>query len=122
MALRKKFPSYLVWRIENSASNGLPDILIIPLKSLTLGLEVKYAKPDFKSKGDQELMMLRMAQRSLAYYVVFYEVEKEKRTYIVYPKDIGKPLESWTNVRPGFAYDWVCSFVGEIYGGNYTIR
>ena len=118
--LRKGFPRYIIARIENTASNALPDIMITGHK-ITSWIEVKYASPDFRSKGDQELMMLRLAREGFAFYAIFYEVGKERRTYIVDPKDIGKPLDSWTYVVEGFNYQWIASHVEVIHRGNHTV-
>lgn len=118
--LRKRFPRFVIARIENQASNALPDIVVNGNK-ITSWIEVKYATPDFRSKGDQELMMLRLDRQSYSFYVVFYDVDKEKRTYIVNPKEIGQPIESWTNFVPGFDYLWVTHHVARLHRGNNTI-
>ena len=115
LCLRKTFPSYLVFRIENNVSNAIPDIVVTGNKT-TSWIEVKYADPDFGSKGDQELMMVRLARQGFAFYVIFYEVGKDRRTYIVDPKEIGKPLEEWKRFSSGFNYLYVANFVAGIHG------
>jgi hypothetical protein len=117
--LRKVFPRFIILRIENNASNAIPDIVATGNR-ITSWIEVKYADPDFRSKGDQELMMSRLGRQGYALYVVFYEVGESRRTFIVDPTEIGKPIETWGNSMPGFDYYWVASQVGKIHG-NHTV-
>jgi Holliday junction resolvase len=118
-AIREAFPKYLVFRIENSVSNAIPDIVVTGNK-VSSWIEVKYAKPDFGSKGDQELMMLRLARQGFAWYVIYYEVENEKRTYIVDPRDIGKPIEEWKRFAEGFNHQFVVSLIRGIHEHHFT--
>lgn len=94
--LQRGLPSWVHLRLEDVRESGHPDILSIGY-GRAASLEVKHATPRFKSKGIQELTMLRLAVVSIAYYVVYWEDERgdNKRTFIVHPKRIGESLEGF---------------------------
>jgi hypothetical protein len=118
--LRTALIGYLVLRIENNASNGISDIIVVGNK-ITSFIEVKYADPDFKSKGDQELMMNRLARQGYAFYVIYEEKERKQRTYIVQPKDINVPLDQCTTWMEGFNHLWIAHYVYGIHNGNHAV-
>lgn len=110
--LRRSFPGYVIFRHEDKITSGIPDISVTG-SELTTWMEVKYANPKFASKGIQELTMLRLSLASSAFYVVYYEKNKERRTYIVEPQDIGRSIDLWTNSTEGFDHSWVVAFIKE---------
>ena len=107
---RTRLPAAVILRHEDRFTHGIPDISITYGKR-TIWLEVKLADPNFTSKGIQDLTMLRLANAGFGWFVVYWTKNKEKRTYIVDPKDIGKPIEEWENYFDGFNHDWVVEFV-----------
>lgn len=114
---RQTLKSFVIIRHEDRFTHGIPDISIDGNKTCTW-LEVKYANPGFKTKGIQELTMLRLALASHAYFVVYWERNKEKRTYIVDPCDIGKDMNSWERFRDGFNHQWVVEFIKGVHNDN----
>lgn len=104
--LRENLRGAVILRIEDHFTHGLPDTLIF-WRQKGLAIEVKFADPDFKSKGIQELTMNRIALASFAFYVVYYCVNEVKRTYIVETKDIGLPIGEWDHFTEGFDHNFV---------------
>lgn len=112
---RKMIPRYVIIRHEDVFTHGIPDISITGNKRISW-LEVKLATPKFKSKGIQELTMLRLASAGIAWYPVYYEVGDVRRVYRVHPSEIGKPIEEWKNFAEGFNHEWV---IQEIINDHY---
>lgn len=112
--LREVYPNFIIWRIEDPTTSGIPDIIVVGNK-ISSYWEVKRANPHFKSKGVQELTMLRLARHGLAFYIVYYEHAAEKRTYIVDPKDVGKPILDWSDFVIGFDHHWIAKRIGDVH-------
>jgi len=117
--LRLSFPSFVIIRHEDSFTHGIPDISIDGNK-ITSWIEVKYANPTFASKGIQELTMLRLANASHAFYVVYFEKAGNKRTYFIAPHDIGNSIESWCNYVDGFNHKWIIENIKGVHYVNYN--
>lgn len=113
--LRKAFPSFVILRLEDRYTHGIPDVTIWGNRFAS-ATEVKLANPDFDSNGIQELTMKRIKREAHSWYTVYYEVGKEKRTYIVPVNEIGNPVEEWTIYRSGFDHKFIADYVGEIHG------
>jgi len=77
----------------------------------TIWIEVKYADPDFDTKGIQELTMLRLRRAAYTAFYVIYRQTEEQRTYIVYPEHIGEDFDNHQVSAPGFNHDWVIEYV-----------
>ena len=102
-------PTFVTIRHEDRFTHGIPDITVTGNKK-TLWSEVKLAKPDFKSKGIQDLTMLRLRDKGYAIYVVYQEAtDGNKYTFIVDPKEIGTSINMWTNFVFGFNHSWVAN-------------
>jgi len=112
--LRESLRTFVIMRLEDRISSGYPDIVISGNK-ITSWIEVKYGNPNFASKGIQELTMLRLASAGFASYIVYWEKLAQKRTYIVEPKDIGKPIIEWMNYVEGFDHSFVLGKVRLIH-------
>lgn len=104
---RVRLRGWTIFPHQDVITHGIPDISWSGNK-LTSWTEVKHATPDFKARGIQELNLLRLSAQGLwARYVVYYEANGDKRTYIVHPQDIGKPMGSWLDFKFGHDHDWV---------------
>jgi len=117
--LRTEIPSAVVFRHEDRLSHGHPDISFTCNRKTTW-IEVKFANPDFVSKGIQELTMLRLDLVGSAIYVVYSQTKEGlKYTYIVYPREIGEPTGQW-RIPPfgGFAHKSVCNYLQELHNVN----
>ena len=112
--LRFFLPNFVIIRHEDRITSGIPDISITGHK-IGSWWEVKNANPKFASKGIQELMMLRLANSGFAYYVVYYDYQDVQRTYIVDPKDIKKPIDTWKVFVPGFDHRWIVLQVKDLH-------
>lgn len=105
--IRIELPTFVVIRHEDHFTHGIPDISVTGNKK-TLWIEIKFANPNFKSKGIQEVTMLRLSARGHAFYVIYRQTkEKEEYTYVVDPKEIGSDINSWINYVPNFDHAWV---------------
>ena len=112
---RDFLPQYVSNRLEDRFTHGVPDFPVTGgSKRVTVWLEVKHANPKFQCRGVQELMMLRLAKAGYAAFVVYYEDEGIRRTYIVDPKDIGKAPEEWTVFSEGFNHRFVAEYVVKV--------
>jgi hypothetical protein len=100
--------SFVILRHEDHFTHGIPDISIDGNKKSSWW-EPKYANPGFQCKGIQELTMLRLNIATYARFIIYWEKDKIKRTYIVEPKDIGIPTENWDVYEEGFNHKWVVS-------------
>ena len=107
-----------ILRHEDRFTHGIPDITFTGLKR-TSWWEAKYATPGFKVKGIQELKTRRLALAGLAFFVVYWEVAGEKRTYIVDPCNIRDDISSWKRFTVGFNHEWVIGFIKEAHGNNH---
>jgi len=100
-------PGFVVIPHQERFSHGIPDLSVTGHK-ITSWLEIKHANPGFAFKGIQELTMLRLALAGNAFYVVYYQSKlDERRTYIVSPNEIGKPMSTWINFVEGFDHRFV---------------
>lgn len=104
--------------ILSYATNGAPDRSIVGA-GFQSNWEAKHATPDFKSLGDQELMMCRMAVAGHARYIVWYEKGAIQRTMIVHPKKVmhrtGWNLEAEASCS-GFDMRWLVGEVRKAHG------
>jgi hypothetical protein len=108
VVIRDEHRKAIVFRIEDRFTHGIPDFIIPTPRPSTLYIEVKYMNPYYRGKGIQELTMNRLAlQGHPAFYVIYYERDDVKRTYIVDPRDIGKGVDEWNDYHEGFAHKWV---------------
>jgi len=107
--LRSRVP-WVVLRLETGqTTSGVPDIVVVG-NHYTSWWEVKYADPDFTSKGIQELTCLRLAKHGFCRYIIYSKVDDNKEIYIVPPSEFAKWQQS-VNRRAGFDHNWVCDYI-----------
>jgi hypothetical protein len=109
---RTLHPGYIFLRHEDLWTSGIPDISITGNKR-TVWIEVKFADPDFESKGNQDLTMLRLSISGLAYYVIFVDDETGQSVRIVSPSDYQHWRTKGISIL-GFDYEWVLKFIARI--------
>ena len=112
--LRETYPNFVIWRIEDPTTSGIPDIIIVGNK-ITSFWEVKHAIPKFKVKGIQGLSMDRLAREGLAHFIVYYEDKNAKRTYIVSSSEIDNPVATWVYYTSGFDHEWLVRRIGDVH-------
>jgi hypothetical protein len=102
----REVPSFVILRHEDSSTSGIPDISVTG-RGATSWWEVKYGRPEFTSKGIQELTMLRLSRAGIANYIIYRETAdgKTKQVSIARPANL-HTKESWDTVL-GFDHDWV---------------
>lgn len=95
LLLRQELIGFVIFRHEDKSTYGVPDTSVTG-KGKTSWLEIKLANPDFKSHGQQELTMRRLANAGHYARYIIYEMDSDgaKRTRIVHPKD----LANWRTV------------------------
>lgn len=103
--LRNFLKGFVILRLEDVSTNGIPDIAVTGLKR-TSWWEVKLANPDFKARGIQTLTMSRLAVVGIAYYVIYDLRQNLRRTRIVHPRDIAQWQDAG-DVTDGFDHLWV---------------
>lgn len=91
-----RLPGFIALRHEDVRSSGIPDLSLTGF-GRTSWWEFKHAAPTLKSKGIQELTMLRLAGAGFARYVVWEENKHGiQRTLVVHPKNlVSMTPEEW---------------------------
>jgi len=101
-------------RHEDRITAGHPDISVTG-HGWTTWLEGKHANPAIRSRGIQELTMLRLGRAGRAFYVIYYEHDKDiKETLIVHPSK----MDSWKETphrAAGFNHRYVASFIKQTH-------
>lgn len=72
-------------RHEDRITSGIPD-LSITWKGRTSWWEIKWANPTLRSRGVQDITMLRLSAEGYARYIVYEEVGESRQTVIAHPK------------------------------------
>lgn len=109
LAFRTKAMGFLCFRHEDKMTHGIPDISVTGGKH-TSWLEVKHANPDFPTKGQQELNMIRLERIGhYARYIIYDENKGDPRTLIVKPSKLGEWTSSFEYEHPGFNHAAVIS-------------
>lgn len=105
----------VVFSHGDRSSYGIPD-LSVTYGGKTTWLELKYADPDFKSHGQQELNMKRLAHVGSAYYVIYETKGKENSVRLVHPDNFA----TWSSNLPvaGFNHNWIMEKIREIHNDN----
>lgn len=100
----RRYKGVIAYRIEDSTTSGIPDI-IVTARGRTTWWEVKYGDPSFDWGGIQHLQMEALEQVGFARYIVYRETadRQNQLVAIIKPSQIGYGGES---VR-GFDHDWV---------------
>jgi len=104
--LRTELKGAVIFKHADRFTHGIPDISITSRH--TLWWEVKYADPDFKLPGIQELTIKRLG--TAAFYVIFAERQPlvpARTTFIVSPHCIGEWWAQPTAQTPGFDLQWL---------------
>lgn len=115
--LKRQLPHYIV---QMFSTNGSPDRSITG-DGRTSSWEFKHGTPDFKSKGDQELMCARLAVQGHCRYVVWQEMSTGlgSRTMIVHPRQI-LDRTGWNLVPEawcvGYNMPWLVDQVKKVHG------
>jgi hypothetical protein len=112
--VKDMFPHWVVLRHEDHFTHGIPDISVTGNKR-TSWIEVKHATPSFKSKGIQELTMLKLARSGIAFYVVYWQKKEQKRTYLVQANEIMFSSDTWNCFCHGFNHAWVVEKIKEAH-------
>lgn len=111
---RAELYGYVIERHEDRFTHGIPDICITGNHKNTRW-EAKHANPGFKVKGVQELTMSRLDLANHARFIVYYEKDGNRFTYIVHPKEIGHDRTTWKEWTYGFNHNWVVSKIREAH-------
>lgn len=111
--LRQELLRFVIFRHEDRSTYGVPDLSVTGL-TRTSWLEVKFANPECRSRGNQDLSMLRLGNVGLARYVIFAIENKHRFTYIVESKDY-KDWRAKGDRVMGFAFDWVAEQIRSMH-------
>ena len=113
---RELLPDYVTLRHEDRITHGIPDISTTGDK-FTSWLEVKFANPNFQSRGIQDLTLLRLERAGSGLFIVYreYPGTHHRRTYIVNPRVIGMPMDDWKFFSEGFDHKWVIDYIKELH-------
>ena len=71
--MRAELAPFVIFRHEDRITSGIPDISVTGNRH-TSWWEVKFANPDFKCPGIQELTALRLAAAGHACFFVIYAI------------------------------------------------
>lgn len=111
LKLRTQHKNYVVLRHEDRFRVGIPDMSVTGNK-ITSWWEAKYANPHVRSRGAQELAMLRLGRAGIAYYIIYHEEGGIRRTGIVHPGEIKTLAGAWVE---GFDHQFVIDFIMRIH-------
>lgn len=112
--LRAELPGFVVFRIEDKITGGIPDVVVTGNKSTTWW-EVKFANPDFKCPGIQELTALRLAAAGKACFFIVYALRrKERSVHIVHPKNLNEWMRAEVTAN-GFNHRFVMEFIRGVH-------
>jgi len=112
--LRANLLRAVILRHEDRSTYGIPDLSVTMCGS-TSWWEVKFANPDCRSRGAQDLTMRRLGNVGKAYYLIFeIDKTKEKRMHIVTPNDYVK-WEQSGDMMIGFDHAWVTDFIKAVH-------
>jgi hypothetical protein len=106
--LRKKQPTWVIFRHEDKSTSGIPDISITG-RGNTIWIEVKFANPDYKSTGIQELTMLRLASQGKAFYLIYNK--PKDMAMLVPPRLFHVPEQHYGMISEGLDHDWVIEMI-----------
>jgi len=104
---------FVALRHEDRITAGHPDISVTG-HGATTWLEAKHAHPAIRSRGIQELTMLRLGRAGRAFYVIYLEKDEVKETLIVHPSK----MENWLQTphrASGFNHRYVASFIKQTH-------
>jgi hypothetical protein len=111
--------SYVALRHEDRTQAGYPDISITGNR-LTSWWEVKLAVPQVKSRGIQDLMMLRLGKAGIAFYIIYEEIHDIKQVRIIDPPDLPRWKESTAKLALGFDHAFVAHHMLLAHGQGNT--
>jgi hypothetical protein len=112
-----RLPSVIAMRIEDKATGGIPDFLIVSERSVFL--EIKHANPYVRRKPLQETkcMQLHAITQGRCWYVIYVDGPRPS-TEIVHPMKFleGWKRDSmeWERRADGFNHNFVVDFVREL--------
>lgn len=87
-ALREGLPGRVIISHQDVYTRNIPD-LSVNGEWMTWWLECKHATPNFNDNPTQELMMVRLAHRGYARYIVWLETLRHTRhTLIIHPEEV----------------------------------
>lgn len=112
--IREQIPGAMVFRHEDHFTAGIPDISVT-WRYRTSWWEVKFANPNFKSLGIQELTMLRLSRAGIANYIIYRELNRCQTVHIVEPSNL-IIWEAAGSSTMGFNHSWVIEKLKEIHG------
>lgn len=112
---------FVLFRHEDRSTFGIPDISATGYNKSSWW-EFKHAiarhpggEPDFKSRGNQELSMLRLASAGYARYVIYEERGDIKRVLIVHPKKLSEWMTMYDSFTTGFNHRWVADQIRRVH-------
>ena len=108
MPILSAVPWSVAIRHEEHFTSGVPDISFT-MNHFTSWWEVKYGTPMFKSRHNQELMMLELGLYGHAFYIVYMERKGVRSTHIVQPQLLNHQ-HKWDHEFDGvidFDHQWV---------------
>ena len=116
-AIMKRLRAYkgvVVFRLEDTATSGIPDI-VVTAGGKTTWWEVKFGNPNWESKGIQETTMLALEANGFARYIIYRQTADRLigNVSIVRPSLL-HVMERWETVEK-FNHDWV---VQQILGAH----
>lgn len=110
--LRKELTGAVIFSHTGAMTSGIPDISVT-WRGKTSWFEVKWANPTIKSRGDQDLSLLRLAGQGNAWYIIYEEKRGVKRTGIVHPSAFQEGLDGeWCS---NYNHRWVADFIQRVH-------
>lgn len=87
MKLLKLVPWMLAMRHEDWSRSGTPDITTTG-NHMTAWWEAKLIASRFKARGLQDQTAVQLADGGFCRYILYYDVNGQKRTAIAHPRDV----------------------------------
>lgn len=106
----RKYRGVVPFRIEDTATSGIPDMVVIA-RGRTTWWEVKYGDPSYEWGGLQHLQMRQIEQAGFSRYIIYRQTAdgENKNVSIVHPEEMTM-MDRWETVSE-FNHDWVVEWI-----------
>lgn len=110
----RKYRGVLPFRIEDTATSGIPD-MTVTAGGRTTWWEAKYGNPDFDWGGLQHKRMMELEVFGFARYIIYRETADRqiRHVYIARPSDMERP-DQWL-YSYDFNHDWVIAYILSVH-------
>src|SRR5262245_12425291 len=111
--LHLELPGFVILRHEDVRGCGVPDSTVTG-NGKTSWWEIKHCTPKYPTYDYQELVCKRLATAGICYYLMYWEVGRDKRTLIVHPSNLSTMVAD--DSAEGHNHRLVANFIRSLHG------